>query len=193
MSTTFSPDSIHGGPSIATLSGTCSFNGAISALDRGDVFYINYSGKAGVRYSFSFDKAVRGEWTGRIAIAAEAVTLTHNQLHHHGIVHIPVVVFGRTVVNLKHNEDQNQKFYGGDIAWISNNDLKVHSSIQEGYQITFLHPEEDIPSKTFTKKGTPTEVFVEPFYFNIINNDGDETDGSDDSSEYQAGDYPPME
>jgi len=184
MSTTFSPDSIHGGPSIATLSGACGVGANFSGIDRGDVFFINLSQNSRTKYTFTFDKPA-DQTTGRIAIAAEAVTLTHDQLHHHGIVHIPVVVFGRTVVNLKHKEGQNQKFYGGDTAWISNSDLMVYPNTKEGYQITFLHPEENIPSNTFTNKGTPTEVFVEPYYSYTVE--------TAENSEVQVGDNEALE
>ena len=45
----------------------------------------------------------------------------------------------------------------------------LHQTTTEGYQITFLHPEENIPGNTFTNKGTPTEVFVEPYYDYVYN------------------------
>ena len=150
-SSTLSPDSIHGGPAIATLSGIIATEDK-NAIDRGDIFRV----EKGSPNKFYFE----GGADGNLAIAAEAVTLNHNQLKHGGLVHIPVVVFGRTQVNLF--EGGNKKYHGGDMAYIKLTDFGLDDSAPGGgktsYRVTFLHPTE--PMKT---EPCPYEVFVEPY------------------------------
>jgi hypothetical protein len=153
---TLSPDSIHGGPAIATLSGIFLNDGDKSCIDRGDIFRID-TGTTPPTFSF------KGGSAGNIAIAAEAVTLTHNQLKHSKdggyLVHIPVVVFGRTMVNCKDDTTTSTTYHGGDMAYIGS-DFKVTDTepTATGYRITFLHPDEIV-----SKKESPKEVFVEPY------------------------------
>ena len=149
-SSTLSPDSIHGGPAIATLSGTIGKLNKIGTIDRGDIFRVEDG-------SFYFE----GGGPGNLAIAAEAVTLNHNQLKHGGLVHIPVVVFGRTQTNL--SEGGNKKYHGGDMAYINGDNAKFKLTNnppggRTSYRVTFLHPNE--PMKT---EPCPYEVFVEPY------------------------------
>ena len=152
---TLSPDSIHGGPAIATLSGIfLNDNPKKSCIDRGDIFRI----QPGSPPKFSFESG----GADNIAIAAEAVTLTHNQLKHSKdggyLVHIPVVVFGRTMVNCK--TTGTTTYHGGDMAYIGS-DFEVKSTAptpETGYRITFLHPDEIV-----NEKESPKEVFVEPY------------------------------
>ena len=153
---TLSPDSIHGGPAIATLSGIFKNDGDKSCIDRGDIFRID-TGTTPPTFSFK-----GGTGAGNIAIAAEAVTLTHNQLKHSKdggyLVHIPVVVFGRTMVNCKNGTTAT--YHGGDMAYIGS-DFKVTGTAptaNTGYRITFLHPDEIV-----NEKESPKEVFVEPY------------------------------
>ena len=151
-SSTLSPDSIHGGPAIATLSGIIATKNK-DAIDRGDIFSV----EKGSPNKFHFI----GNEPGNLAIAAEAVTLNHNQLKHGGLVHIPVVVFGRTQVNL--TEGGNKKYHGGDMAYIDVNDAKFELTNappggKTSYRITFLHPKEDMKTEPY-----PYEVFVEPY------------------------------
>ena len=151
-SSTLSPDSIHGGPAIATLSGTIGKLNKNGTIDRGDIFCVEKVGSATL---FNFESG----GTGNLAIAAEAVTLNHNQLKHEGLVHIPVVVFGRTQVNLF--KADNKKYHGGDMAYIKD-DFELDDSAPGGaytsYRITFLHPKEDMKTEPY-----PYEVFVEPY------------------------------
>lgn len=151
-SSTLSPDSIHGGPAIATLSGIIATKKK-DAIDRGDIFSV----ETGSPNKFHF----KGGEEGNLAIAAEAVTLNHNQLKHGGLVHIPVVVFGRTQVNLC--EGGTKEYHGGDMAYIDATDTNFKLANAPGgaktsYRVTFLHPKEDMKTKPY-----PYEVFVEPY------------------------------
>ena len=151
-SSTLSPDSIHGGPAIATLSGIIATEDK-NSIDRGDIFRV----KKGSPNEFHF----KGGNDGNLAIAAEAVTLNHNQLKHGGLVHIPVVVFGHTQVNLC--EGGTKEYHWGDMAYIDATDtnFKLANAPVGGktsYRVTFLHPKE--PMKT---EPSPYEVFVEPY------------------------------
>ena len=149
-SSTLSPDSIHGGPAIATLSGIIATKDK-DAIDRGDIFSV----EKGSPNKFHF----KGNKSGNLAIAAEAVTLNHNQLKHEGLVHIPVVVFGRTQVNLF--EGGNKTYHGGDMAYIKNNfelDDSAPGGAKTSYRVTFLHPDERMKTEP-----CPYEVFVEPY------------------------------
>jgi hypothetical protein len=151
-SSTLSPDSIHGGPAIATLSGILATKNK-DAIDRGDIFSV----EKGSPNKFHFE----GNKKGNLAIAAEAVTLNHNQLKHGGLVHIPVVVFGRTQVNL--TGAGTTTYHGGDMAYIdpTNANFELTNTQPSGktsYRVTFLHPKEDMKTKPY-----PYEVFVEPY------------------------------
>lgn len=145
--TTFSPDAVHGGPVVATLSGTLDAT-ITESLQRGEV--IKFDGS-------KFNKT-NGDGNGNIAITAEAVAFTHAQLKHKALVHIPCVIFGRTQVLLSGDD----KVYGGDMRYITTNfDIETSPTTPSNFttfKITFVHPEDKIKDKL-----QPFEVFVEQY------------------------------
>jgi len=172
-SNTFSPDSIHGGPVIATLCGkfkkmvvdkktrnTTLVDDSIDHIDRGDIFFvIKVVGKPYYNFIKEYDSSAKNFFPN-MAIAAEAVALNHGQRKHQDLVHIPVVVYGRTQVNLSCVDTTT--FNGGDFACIGpdkrlgrvNQFQKFYPSVF--FNVTFLHPVEKVK-----KSELPFEVFVE--------------------------------
>lgn len=145
--TTFSPDAVHGGPVVATLSGTLDAT-ITESLQRGEV--IKFDGS-----TFSKDNTS----TDNIAITAEAVAFTHAQLKHKALVHIPCVIFGRTQVLLSGKNDED--VHGGDMRYIDT-DFKIEGSPPDTmttFKITFVHPKDKIKKN----KLQPFEVFVEQY------------------------------
>ena len=165
-STTFSPDAVHGGPVVATLSGTFENNNFPTGdrIDRGDIFFAKR-----VVPSKNYKFYLTGDADKNMVIAAEAVTLNHNQMKHGATIHIPVVVYGRTIVKLK--RDDNKTYNGGDFAAIDRDgkvgNPNVASTVSNStvYHVTFLHPEEKVKAidTNSLKDHDPYEVFVEPF------------------------------
>ena len=176
-SNTFSPDSIHGGPVIATLCGKFKklivttrgistelsiVDDEIDHIDRGDIFFVKKVDDQPY-YDFfkeSVDLGRKYNFFPNMAIAAEAVALNHGQRKHQDLVHIPVVVHGRTQVNLSRHT--NTTYNGGDFACIGpDKKLGGNNVFQDYYpsvffNVTFLHPVEKVKTKEL-----PFEVFVE--------------------------------
>lgn len=185
--TTFSPDALHGGPVVVTLCGKLDKDFGKSCIDRGDIIFIDQQNKvisSDLLFENAGDHRFAEPSTFSMAIAAEAVTLTHNQLKHKADIYVPVVVYGRTVVNLKirHGDDFPNKidFYGGDTGYIDNQKfIHAHAPLAEGhqpfyfntfrtyYKITFIQSKDTIFSYSDPEKTTPFDVFVEPYRPNV--------------------------
>lgn len=196
---TFSPDALHGGPVIVTLSGKFNPENQATTIDRGDVLFFEYTSsgqtmlhteppltstrKDGEDVDTYFMERYNADI--RMAIVAEAVTLTHNQLKHQSIVHVPCVVYGRTWVKL--NVLENMTLSGGDFGFISDELIFkpgtpafgtrtrggggmgiFYTTDRTYYRVTFIQSKEDLKKVTFTN-GHPVkdlnlvDVFVEPY------------------------------
>ena len=186
--TTFSPDALHGGPVVATLCGKLDEDFGKTRIDRGDIIFVDQERKIIQSYleyeNINVDKYGETQFffpnEFSMAIAAEAVTFTHNQLKHKADIYVPVVVYGRTIVNVTIPNEEGMarkiEFRGGDTAYIDNNkDLHAHAPLAMGefpflfntyrtyYKITFIQSKDTIFSSKDPLKTTPVDVFVEPY------------------------------
>lgn len=209
---TFSPDALHGGPVIVTLSGKFNPDNKRKTIDRGDILFFSYSGSGHAKLDteppltseqddmetgndqniFFMDRTDNV----KMAIAAEAVTLTHNQLKHQSMVYVPCVVYGRTWVKL--NVLENMTLRGGDFGFISDESFffpgtpafgtKTRSSNIKGiffttertyYRVTFIQSKEDLKKNAFNnfqdvKDLNLVDVFVEPYQSSSLTKTDDE-------------------
>ncbi len=210
---TFSPDALHGGPVIVTLSGKFDPDNQRKTIDRGDILFFSYSDSKPAKLHtepplaseldetsedtadkniFYMDRTVNV----KMAIAAEAVTLTHNQLKHQSMVYVPCVVYGRTWVKL--NVLENMTLRGGDFGFISDESFfspgtpafgtKTQGAGQRGiffttertyYRVTFIQSKEDLKKNVFNnfqdvKDLNLVDVFVEPYQSSSLTKTKDE-------------------